>query len=97
MPPFNKSLVPATVETNKSLGYYKRIYGICAIFQDEGLSPVEQELRDLKESLQDTQPVGVLVDGCKTMDQVRTLPGLLRVSSLLLPGLRTPLSVCHSV
>ena len=27
MPPFNKSLVPATVETNKSLGYYKRIYG----------------------------------------------------------------------
>ena len=28
MPPFNKSLVPATVETNKSLGYYKRIYGM---------------------------------------------------------------------
>ena len=28
MPPFNKSLVAATVETNKSLGYFKRIYGI---------------------------------------------------------------------
>lgn len=40
-------------------------------FQEDGLSPREQELKDLKESLQDTQPVGVLVDGCRTMDQVR--------------------------
>uniref|UniRef100_A0A3B3ZVH0 TmcA/NAT10 N-terminal domain-containing protein n=1 Tax=Periophthalmus magnuspinnatus TaxID=409849 RepID=A0A3B3ZVH0_9GOBI len=36
--------------------------------QDD-LPPHEQELKDLKESLQDTQPVGVLVDCCKTMDQ----------------------------
>ena len=39
-------------------------------FQDDLLSPREQELKDLKASLQDTQPVGVLVDNCKTMDQV---------------------------
>jgi hypothetical protein len=32
--------------------------------------PSEQELADLKESLQDTQPVGVLVNCCKTVDQV---------------------------
>lgn len=41
--------------------------------QDEGLSPREQELKDLKESLQDTQPVGVLVDNCKTMDQAKAV------------------------
>ncbi|XP_070686120.1 RNA cytidine acetyltransferase [Pempheris klunzingeri] len=39
--------------------------------QEDGLSPREQELKDLKESLQDTQPVGVLVDHCKTMDQAK--------------------------
>jgi N-acetyltransferase 10 len=32
--------------------------------------PNEQELADLKGSLQDTQPVGVLVNCCKTVDQV---------------------------
>uniref|UniRef100_A0A672ZXZ3 TmcA/NAT10 N-terminal domain-containing protein n=1 Tax=Sphaeramia orbicularis TaxID=375764 RepID=A0A672ZXZ3_9TELE len=36
----------------------------------DGLSPREQELKDLKESLQEVQPVGVLVDSCRTMDQV---------------------------
>uniref|UniRef100_A0A3P8W251 RNA cytidine acetyltransferase n=1 Tax=Cynoglossus semilaevis TaxID=244447 RepID=A0A3P8W251_CYNSE len=39
----------------------------------DGLSPLEQELKDLKESLQDTQPVGVLVDRCKTMDQAKAV------------------------
>ncbi|KAK5867197.1 hypothetical protein PBY51_011711 [Eleginops maclovinus] len=39
--------------------------------QEDGLSPREQELKDLKESLHDTQPVGVLVDCCKTMDQAK--------------------------
>lgn len=38
--------------------------------QEESLRPQDLELRELKESLQDTQPVGVLVDGCKTLDQV---------------------------
>lgn len=28
------------------------------------------ELKSLKESLQDTQPVGVLINCCKTLDQV---------------------------
>ncbi|CAL8261192.1 unnamed protein product [Merluccius merluccius] len=41
--------------------------------QDEVLSPRDQELKDLKESLQDTQPVGVLVDTCKTMDQAKAV------------------------
>lgn len=41
--------------------------------QDDGLSPREQELKDLKESLQDAQPVGVLVDSCKTMDQAKAV------------------------
>ncbi|XP_010766400.1 RNA cytidine acetyltransferase [Notothenia coriiceps] len=39
--------------------------------QEDGLTPREQELKDLKESLHDTQPVGVLVDCCKTMDQAK--------------------------
>lgn len=42
--------------------------------QEESLGPQDLELRELKESLQDTQPVGVLVDGCKTLDQVGERP-----------------------
>ncbi|XP_061139728.1 RNA cytidine acetyltransferase isoform X1 [Syngnathus typhle] len=41
--------------------------------QEDGLSPKEQELKDLKETLQDTQPVGVLVDNCRTMDQAKAV------------------------
>ncbi|KAK2917695.1 RNA cytidine acetyltransferase [Channa argus] len=41
--------------------------------QEDGLSPREQELKDLKQSLQDTQPVGVLVDCCRTMDQAKAV------------------------
>ncbi|XP_062403816.1 RNA cytidine acetyltransferase [Sardina pilchardus] len=41
--------------------------------QDDPPSPREQELKDLKESLHDTQPVGVLVDSCKTMDQAKAV------------------------
>ncbi|XP_072290622.1 RNA cytidine acetyltransferase [Eucyclogobius newberryi] len=41
--------------------------------QEDGVSPREQELKDLKESLQDTQPVGVLVDCCRTMDQTKAV------------------------
>ncbi|XP_015259334.1 PREDICTED: N-acetyltransferase 10 [Cyprinodon variegatus] len=41
--------------------------------QEDGLSPREQELKDIKESLQDTQPVGVLVDCCRTMDQAKAV------------------------
>uniref|UniRef100_W5M4W5 RNA cytidine acetyltransferase n=1 Tax=Lepisosteus oculatus TaxID=7918 RepID=W5M4W5_LEPOC len=41
--------------------------------QEDSLSPQEQELKELKESLQDTQPVGVLVDSCKTLDQARAV------------------------
>ncbi|XP_064169869.1 RNA cytidine acetyltransferase [Anguilla rostrata] len=41
--------------------------------QEEGLSPRELELKELKESLQDTQPVGVLVDSCKTLDQAKAV------------------------
>ncbi|XP_026520425.1 RNA cytidine acetyltransferase [Notechis scutatus] len=37
--------------------------------QEETQSPRDVELKELKESLQDTQPVGTLVDVCKTLDQ----------------------------
>ncbi|KAG8510796.1 RNA cytidine acetyltransferase, partial [Galemys pyrenaicus] len=40
---------------------------------DESLGPSELELKELKESLQDTQPVGVLVDCCKTLDQAKAV------------------------
>ncbi|XP_034273235.1 RNA cytidine acetyltransferase [Pantherophis guttatus] len=39
--------------------------------QEESQSPREVELKELKESLQDTQPVGTLVDVCKTLDQAK--------------------------
>ncbi|KAJ9598236.1 hypothetical protein L9F63_011057, partial [Diploptera punctata] len=35
--------------------------------------PSEEELADLKENLRDTQPVGVLVNCCKTVDQAKAL------------------------
>ncbi|MBN3289345.1 NAT10 acetyltransferase, partial [Polypterus senegalus] len=41
--------------------------------QEDTLSPRELELNELKESLQDTQPVGVLVDCCKTLDQAKAV------------------------
>ncbi|NWX58490.1 NAT10 acetyltransferase, partial [Promerops cafer] len=41
--------------------------------QEESLRPQDLELRELKESLQDTQPVGVLVDGCRTLDQAKAV------------------------
>ncbi|XP_038050759.1 RNA cytidine acetyltransferase-like isoform X2 [Patiria miniata] len=37
------------------------------------LSPTEAELKDLKASLQDTQPVGALVNRTKTLDQAKAL------------------------
>ncbi|KAK3608505.1 hypothetical protein CHS0354_010355 [Potamilus streckersoni] len=40
---------------------------------EDTLSQSEQELRDLKDSLQDTQPVGALVNCCKTLDQAKGL------------------------
>ncbi|XP_022083616.1 RNA cytidine acetyltransferase-like isoform X2 [Acanthaster planci] len=40
---------------------------------DDTLSPSEAELKDLKASLQDTQPVGVLVNRTKTLDQAKAL------------------------
>ncbi|PVD33452.1 hypothetical protein C0Q70_04708 [Pomacea canaliculata] len=36
---------------------------------EDGLSPKEQELQELKSSLQDTQPVGSIVSSCRTLDQ----------------------------
>ncbi|XP_039212813.1 RNA cytidine acetyltransferase [Crotalus tigris] len=39
--------------------------------QEESQSPRDVELKELKESLQDTQPVGTLVDVCKTLDQAK--------------------------
>nr|DBA17534.1 TPA: hypothetical protein GDO54_002963 [Pyxicephalus adspersus] len=41
--------------------------------QESSLTPEEQELQDVKISLQDTQPVGVLVENCKTLDQAKAV------------------------
>ncbi|XP_035407939.1 RNA cytidine acetyltransferase isoform X2 [Cygnus atratus] len=41
--------------------------------QEDSLRPQDLELKELKGSLQDTQPVGVLVDGCKTLDQAKAV------------------------
>ncbi|XP_062860160.1 RNA cytidine acetyltransferase isoform X2 [Trichomycterus rosablanca] len=41
--------------------------------QEDGLLAEERELEVLKESLQDMQPVCVLVDSCKTIDQAKTV------------------------
>ncbi|XP_072031061.1 RNA cytidine acetyltransferase-like [Amphiura filiformis] len=40
---------------------------------EDALSPSASELKDLKESLQDTQPVGALVNCAKTLDQAKAL------------------------
>ncbi|XP_071515757.1 RNA cytidine acetyltransferase isoform X3 [Panulirus ornatus] len=37
------------------------------------LSPQDQELKDLKESLKDNPPVGLLIDLCKTLDQAKSV------------------------
>ncbi|CAB1313334.1 unnamed protein product [Coregonus sp. 'balchen'] len=50
----------------RTVNSLKQLY---TMTMEDSLSPREQELNELKESLQDTQPVGVLVDSCKTMDQ----------------------------
>ncbi|KAJ6667103.1 hypothetical protein lerEdw1_017081 [Lerista edwardsae] len=41
--------------------------------QEDRLSSQDMELKELKDSLQDTQPVGVLVDSCKTLDQAKAV------------------------
>ncbi|KAM9302263.1 RNA cytidine acetyltransferase [Gastrophryne carolinensis] len=41
--------------------------------QEDTLTPEEQELQEVKLSLQDTQPVGVLVENCKTLDQAKAV------------------------
>uniref|UniRef100_A0A8D0B9M4 RNA cytidine acetyltransferase n=1 Tax=Salvator merianae TaxID=96440 RepID=A0A8D0B9M4_SALMN len=41
--------------------------------EEDSLSSQDMELKELKESLQDTQPVGVLVDCCKTLDQAKAV------------------------
>ncbi|CAH1787885.1 unnamed protein product [Owenia fusiformis] len=41
--------------------------------KEDALSPTEQELKELKDSLQDTQPVGCLINCCKTLDQAKAL------------------------
>ena len=40
--------------------------------QEESATASELELGELKESLQDTQPVGAIVNCCRTLDQVHT-------------------------
>ena len=41
--------------------------------QDDAMTPPEQELKDLKDSLIDTQPVGTLIKCCCTLDQAKAV------------------------
>ncbi|EDO49259.1 predicted protein [Nematostella vectensis] len=41
--------------------------------KEESLTPSEVELKELKDSLQDTQPVGSLINCCRTLDQAKAL------------------------
>nr|XP_060620967.1 RNA cytidine acetyltransferase [Anolis sagrei ordinatus] len=49
------------------------ITAVPARSKEDNLSPQDMELKELKENLQDTQPVGVLVDSCKTLDQAKAV------------------------
>lgn len=40
---------------------------------DDPKSPAEQELYEMKDSFQDTQPMGVLIGQCKTLDQAKAV------------------------
>ena len=40
---------------------------------EDGLSPEETELRDVREKFQDSQPTGSLLNSCKTIDQAKAL------------------------
>ena len=49
----------------------RSVFKSCLLCQDDPPSVKEQELSELKQSLEDTQPVGVIVNCCRTLDQVR--------------------------
>ncbi|XP_008115606.1 RNA cytidine acetyltransferase [Anolis carolinensis] len=53
--------------------HVSNITAVPARSQEDNLSPQDMELKELKENLQDTQPVGVLVDSCKTLDQAKAV------------------------
>eukprot|EP00850_Spirogloea_muscicola_P005761 SM000026S09010 [mRNA] locus=s26:915149:923348:- [translate_table: standard] len=40
---------------------------------EESTTEAEQDLKELKESLKDTQPMGALVDKCRTLDQAKAV------------------------
>jgi hypothetical protein len=54
---------------------------------EEALTEAERDLKELKESLKDTQPMGALVDRCKTLDQVSWLLFQVQRKSCGLEGL----------
>ncbi|GAQ78702.1 N-acetyltransferase 10 [Klebsormidium nitens] len=47
----------------------------------EVLTEAERDLKELKESLKDTQPMGALVDRCKTLDQAKAVITFLDAAS----------------
>ncbi|GBG87241.1 hypothetical protein CBR_g45300 [Chara braunii] len=48
---------------------------------EEGMSEAERELKELKESLADTQPIGSLVAKCRTLDQAKAVITFLDAAS----------------
>lgn len=47
-----------------------QLLALLYFLQEESMTANEIELKSLKESLQDTQPVGAIVNCCRTLDQV---------------------------
>lgn len=47
---------------------------MCCVVLEDAETTEAQELRELKESLEGTPPVGPLVAGAKTLDQVKQHP-----------------------
>ncbi|XP_028411491.1 RNA cytidine acetyltransferase-like isoform X2 [Dendronephthya gigantea] len=50
-----------------------KITPLTPVTKEESVSPNDVELRELKSSLEDTPPVGVIVNCCKTLDQAKAV------------------------
>ena len=53
--------------------HIKHVSEVPAKSSEDGLTPEEIELRDVREKFQDSQPTGSLLNQCKTIDQAKAL------------------------
>lgn len=64
--PLNSNVMKIVKMDSLAMYYIMFVSG----FQEDPLSEKDKELMDLKESMEDTQPAGVIVNCCRTVDQV---------------------------